>query len=74
MPSLMITLGIDQLSVDDRLKLIGEIWDSLSETPEAIPLTDAQKQALDHRIAAFETDPEVGTSLEQVEAELLNRQ
>ena len=31
------------LSPADRLQLLEEIWDSLAATPEAIPVTDAQR-------------------------------
>src|SRR2546426_6109604 len=31
------------LSVEDRLELIEELWDSLVATPEAITVTDAQR-------------------------------
>ncbi|WP_162136311.1 addiction module protein [Zavarzinella formosa] len=34
------SLGIDQLSVEDRLDLIEQIWDSLPETPRAENIPD----------------------------------
>ena len=37
------------LSVEDRLQLIEEIWDSLAVTPEAIPVTEAQRRELARR-------------------------
>lgn len=37
---------IRSLSVADRLRLLEEIWDSLAETPEAIPVTDAQEHVV----------------------------
>ena len=39
MPVSLEALGIDKLSVGDRLDLIGQIWDSLSEqvVPSEIP-------------------------------------
>jgi hypothetical protein len=47
-------LGIDQWSVDDRLRLIGEIWDSL-EAPGEIP--EWQKRILDERISRSGCEP-----------------
>src|SRR5881628_2449875 len=35
---------VRSLSVADRLRLLEEIWDSLAETPEAIPVTDAHRR------------------------------
>jgi putative addiction module component (TIGR02574 family) len=44
-------LRIDRMSADERLRLIGEIWDSLSPA-EQVQLTDEQLAELDRRIAA----------------------
>jgi putative addiction module component (TIGR02574 family) len=45
------------LSVAERIELIGDLWDSLAETPEAIPLTEAQKAELERRREAYRKDP-----------------
>src|SRR5438477_212534 len=39
------------LSAEDRLELIEELWDSLVATPEAIPVSEAQRKALGTRNA-----------------------
>lgn len=50
-----------RLSVDERLRLIGEIWDSITEEadaePDVLPLTDEQCAELDRRLAEHERDP-----------------
>lgn len=50
------------LTVHERLRLIGDIWDSIAEEAEAdpgiLPLTDAQRAELDRRLAEHERDPE----------------
>jgi putative addiction module component (TIGR02574 family) len=51
MSSLMTTLGIDRLSVEERLQLVQEIWDSLGDRVEQMPLTPAQQQELERRLA-----------------------
>jgi len=63
-------LGIDQLSVAQRILLVEEIWDSIATTEEEIPLTEAQKQDLQRRIAAHEANPKAGSSWEEVKARL----
>jgi putative addiction module component (TIGR02574 family) len=45
------------LSVAERIELIGDLWDSLAETPEAIPLTEAQKAELERRREAHRKNP-----------------
>ncbi len=48
------------LSVAERIELIGDLWDSLTEVPEAVPLTKAQRAELDRRLDACRKDPAVG--------------
>ena len=40
------------LPVEDRLRLVEEIWDSIAAVPEAVTLTDAQRKELDARLEA----------------------
>jgi putative addiction module component (TIGR02574 family) len=63
-------LGIDQLSVAQRILLVEEIWDSIADQEAEIPLTVAQRQDLQRRIAAYESNPKVGSSWEEVKARL----
>lgn len=49
------------LSVPERIQLVADIWDSIAEAPEAVPLTDAQKAELDRRLDAYQRDPEKGS-------------
>lgn len=56
------------LSVDERLQLVGDIWDSIAEEvnarPDVLPLSDAQKVELDRRIAEYDHDPSTGVPME----------
>ena len=57
------------LSVDERLQLVGDIWDSIAEeanvNPDILPLTDAQKAELDRRIADYDADPSTGVPMDK---------
>jgi putative addiction module component (TIGR02574 family) len=64
---------IEQLSVDARIRLIEEIWNSLCETPDALPLTDAQRDELDRRLAQDAADPSAGETWEEVRERLRNK-
>lgn len=66
-------LGIDRLSVAERILLVEEIWDSIAEEPEQPPLTEAQKQDLARRLAAYKASPKAGSSWEEVKARLRER-
>jgi putative addiction module component (TIGR02574 family) len=53
----MKELGIDKLSLDDRLALVEEIWNSIAADPDALPLTDDQKRLLSRRMADLDANP-----------------
>lgn len=67
------SLGIDRLSVAERILLVEEIWDSIAEEPEQPPLTEAQKQDLQRRLAAYKANPKAGSSWEEVKARVRER-
>jgi putative addiction module component (TIGR02574 family) len=67
------SLGIDQLSVAQRILLVEEIWDSIAEQETDIPLTDAQRQDLERRIAHYEANTKAGSSWQEVKARLRQR-
>lgn len=64
----MKDLGIDRLSVDERIELVQEIWDSVAAEPEAMPLTESQKQEIDRRLAAHREDPDAVVPWDTVKA------
>ncbi|MBS4023406.1 MAG: addiction module protein [Dethiobacter sp.] len=43
------------LPIDERIKLVQDLWDSISADQNKLSLTDEQKDELDRRIDAFET-------------------
>ncbi|MGB5081839.1 MAG: addiction module protein [Burkholderiales bacterium] len=49
---------------------MGSSRDSISEGPDALPLTQWQKDELDRRLAEFEADPDCGATLEEVFARI----
>jgi putative addiction module component (TIGR02574 family) len=60
-----------ELSVPERVQLVQAIWDSIEAVPEAIPVSQAERQELDRRLDAYHQDPEAGTPWEEVKAKLL---
>lgn len=41
-----------ELSIPERIDLVRDIWDSIAEIPEAVVLSEAQKNELDKRLEA----------------------
>jgi putative addiction module component (TIGR02574 family) len=62
----MATIDIGNLSLEERLRLLDELWESLSQTAEAIPLTSAQREELDRRLDELEREGPVGIPWEDV--------
>ncbi|HZV05968.1 MAG TPA: addiction module protein [Gemmataceae bacterium] len=69
----MQALGIHELSVAQRILLVEEIWDSIASEAEQLPLTAAQKQDLQRRLAAYEANRHAGSTWEEVKARLQER-
>jgi putative addiction module component (TIGR02574 family) len=65
----MANYGLDQLSVEDRLTLAQQLWDSIAEEMNRLPLSPAQQQEIDRRLAEHRTNPQAAIPWEQVEAE-----
>ena len=65
--------GIDRLSVDERISLAMEIWDSIEDRHADFPLTDVQQRDLERRWAASKANPELGSTWEEVKARIQNR-
>ena len=66
-------LGIDRLSADDRLALAEAIWDSVAQEEEQRPITAAQRQELERRLADSIARPDAVTPWEVVKARALAR-
>lgn len=63
-----------KLSVAERIQLVEDIWDSIAEeSPDAMALTDEQREEIRRRVAADEADPATAVPWEQVRAELFKR-
>ncbi len=63
-------LGIDRLSVAERILLVEEIWDSITAQAETLEVPQSHKDELDRRLTAYESDPNAGSTWEVVKARL----
>jgi putative addiction module component (TIGR02574 family) len=67
------SLGIDRLPVEERLRLVEEIWDSIAADTAAVPLTDAQRAELQSRIEDDDANSDDVMPWEQIKASTLAR-
>ena len=66
-------LNIDSLSPKERLRLIEELWESLSESPETMTLTDAHREELDRRLDDLERSGPEGIPWDEVLQQIRTR-
>jgi len=59
-----------ELPVQERIRLVELIWDSVAAVPEAVEISSALKAELEVRLAEFEANPETGYSWDQVKSRL----
>ena len=59
-------IDITTLSRDEQFQLLENLWDSLSSTPKAVPLTAAQREELDRRLDELDREGPVGIPAEEV--------
>jgi putative addiction module component (TIGR02574 family) len=73
MGALLKSLGIDRLSVEERLALVEDLWDSIAEENAVTSLTDAQRAELDRRLADHEANPNDVVPWEDVKTSITAR-
>lgn len=69
----MKQLGIDQLSIEDRLALLDEIWESIAPTREKQQLTEEQKELFAARIADLKNNPDDVLTWEEIKESIRSK-
>jgi putative addiction module component (TIGR02574 family) len=49
-----------------QVELIGELWDSIPDSVEALPIPNWQREELERRLATADADPEVAIPWDEV--------
>jgi putative addiction module component (TIGR02574 family) len=63
----------NSLSIDDRIRLVEAIWQSIESEKPMPELSAAQKQELDRRLAEDDASPDDAVPWEVVDAEIRSR-
>ena len=63
-------LPVATMSVEDKLDVLEQVWESLRETPEAVPVPDWQRRVLDERDARLRSGEAELIPWEEVKADL----
>jgi putative addiction module component (TIGR02574 family) len=62
-----------ELPLDERIRLVEDLWDSIAADQKALPLTPAQRTELDRRLDAYELDRNTGRLAAEVVADIRRR-
>jgi len=61
------------LPVQERIKLVEDLWDSIARDQSALPVTPEQKAELDRRLDCFEIDGDLGEPVGEIVAGIRRR-
>jgi putative addiction module component (TIGR02574 family) len=64
---------VDSWPIEDRIRLVQEVWDRLADQGHEPELSDAMKAEIDRWLATHAANPDAAIPWEQVEAETLAR-
>lgn len=59
-----------KLPIDERIRLVEDLWDSIAADQHSLPLTAEQRTELDHRLNAFDADGKIGRPAADVIADI----
>lgn len=65
--------NLRKLPLDERIRLVEDLWDSIAEDQSVLPLTPEQRAELVRRLDAYEADQDPGRPAEDVVAEIRSR-
>jgi len=69
----MINTRPQDLPIDERIKLVEDLWDSIAADQKALPLTLEQKAELNRRLDAYDIDNNRGRLAADVVADIRRR-
>lgn len=62
--------NLRELPLEERIRLVEDLWDSIASDQSALPLTAQQQAELDRRLDAYEADGNPGRRAEEVIADI----
>lgn len=62
---------IAEMSVQDRIQLVEDIWDSIAELPDSVEIPAWHKAELEKRLTAYHADPTQGSPWQDVKKRIL---
>lgn len=69
----LMNANLRKLPLDERIRLVEDLWDSIASDQNALPLTAEQRAELDRRLDAYESDGNPGRPAADVIADIRKR-
>lgn len=66
-------LNLSELTAEEKLRLLEDVWDSLAVEPNTVPLPDWQRTELDRRIDELDREGPTGIPWDRVLREIEGR-
>jgi putative addiction module component (TIGR02574 family) len=64
---------VESWPIDDRVRLVQDVWDRLADQGYEPVLTEEMKAELDRRLAEMDRFPDAGVAWKEVKARVLGR-
>jgi putative addiction module component (TIGR02574 family) len=64
---------LKNLTVEERIRIVEDLWDSIASDQKILPLTEDQIAELDRRLEAFEVDRDPGRTASDVISDIRKR-
>jgi putative addiction module component (TIGR02574 family) len=68
--ALMMNTKLQELPVEERIRIVEDLWDSIAAEQKSLRLTSEQKEELNRRIDAYEADGNRGRLAADVVADI----
>jgi putative addiction module component (TIGR02574 family) len=68
-----MNLNIRELPLEERIRLVEDLWGSIAQDQHALSLTPEQTAELDRRLQSFETDSAWGRPASEVISDIKKR-
>ncbi|NQV17961.1 MAG: addiction module protein [Armatimonadetes bacterium] len=62
--------NIMKLSVNERILIVEDLWDTIADESKSVSLSEAQKRELDKRLESYRKNPETGSSWKEVKTRI----
>lgn len=63
-----------ELSIPERIQLVEDIWDTITEKASSIELTNEEKSIIDKRLEKYHQSPESSYPWEYIYKRIVNKQ